>query len=101
MLESIGFSETENNGRKRYSLNGIYISECAINILDKKHLIFSGFCAADFTNGVNNIDKYVKDGQFDLKIFYKDYPYLQNANDLLQYLKDMEIDVDAQKAVCR
>lgn len=99
LLESIGFIESENNGYKRYLLNDICVSKCAINIIDKRHLIFSGFCAADFTNGIPDPNRYMHDGKFDLKIFYKEYPYLQNANDLLQYLKSNGIEVDAEKAV--
>ncbi|MDF7820204.1 hypothetical protein P1X15_21470 [Runella sp. MFBS21] len=100
ILESIGFNETENNNRKKYSLHNICVSECAINIFDKRHLIFSGFCATDFTNGIPNLEKYICDNEFDLKIFYEDYPYVQNVNDLLLYLKNNEIEVDSEKAVC-
>jgi hypothetical protein len=101
LLQLIGFEEiAAKQNKKIYKFHNLVVSDCAINFINKQ-LILLGFCAADFTLGFKNLDKYVSDGKFDLEKFYNDFQSLQNANDLFNYLREHTLTIDAEKILTR
>lgn len=100
LLKAIGFSEHENNERKRYLLNDICISEHSIYIENKQQFILLGFCAADFTHRIPDLIQYIDKEDLNLDLLHKDYPSLNNANDLINYLQVKGIQVDFEKVLC-
>ena len=56
--------------------------------------IMTGFCVADFTGGVV-LDKYLHEPtEFDLALFYDDFPWVNNLNDLFDNLKGQHLQLD-------
>ena len=101
ILEDIGFIVEENNERKRYTINQISVSNCALNIIDQNHLILTGYCIADFTNGIENIEKYFIEEKFSMEKFYTDYPFVNNINNLARQFKKMGVEIDITKALIK
>jgi len=104
ILEDLGFIVEENNERKRYTINQISVTNYAINIIDKidqKHIILTGFCIADFTNGIENIEQYFVGDKFSMEKFYTDYPYVNNINNLARQFKKMGVEIEITKALIK
>ncbi|HVX28288.1 MAG TPA: hypothetical protein VHB70_18220 [Parafilimonas sp.] len=96
-LKRIGFEEVKRDGYIKYTFANINVSESIINVLDKNQTISTGFCIADFTKGINNIQQFsTKDG-FDLENFFKTYQSVQNLNDLFTYLRQHNIAVNPER----
>ena len=80
--------------RKRYRRGGSVISGGLLYIHHLGQWILTGYCVADFTGGVV-IDKYLHDPEkFDLQLFYEDFPWVNNLNDLFDYLKGQHLQLN-------
>lgn len=88
-LEKAGFKTEElgNEKVKRFVLGPIIISGVLYRTADHKYVFSSGFCLGDLTHPkAINWKKYRTNGDFDVQLFYGDFPSLNNINSLFEIL---------------
>jgi len=92
-LLSCGYTIDMVGQRKRYRRGGSVISGGLLYIHYLGQWILTGYCVADFTGGVV-LDRYLHDpAKFDLQLFYEDFPWVNNLNDLFDYLKGQHLQL--------
>jgi len=93
-LLACGYSVEMVGQRKRYRRGGSVISSGLFYIHHLGQWILTGYCVADFTNVVV-LDKYLHEPtRFDIHLFYQDFPWVNNLNDLFDYLKEQGIELN-------
>jgi hypothetical protein len=98
-LKALNFNTVDVKGYKKYELDGVTVSGSVIYTKPTTYLI--NYCIADFSQGVQNIEKYLlEDGSLNLEKFYTDFPNVNNLNDLLKYLKSTDRQIDEDKIAC-
>jgi len=96
-LKALDFVTVDVNGKKKYILGALTISGCLISTPSTTYLL--RYCLGDFSNGVQNIGKYLVDETLDLDKFFNDFPDVSNVNDLLTFLENQGRIIDKEKIV--
>lgn len=94
-LINLGFEEVNSiSKRVCYIKNNIYISKLGLSIPGSDIYFFiSGFCLADFRSITNvELNKYLTNNKVDAIKFFKDFPKMNNINDIFDIDKVEETD---------
>jgi hypothetical protein len=96
-LRNLGFITIDINGRKKYENLAVTISGCIIG-RGKTAYLFN-YCVGDFSAGNLPVERYFDGDNFLYEKFFKEFPDVQNLNDLFTFLKSTGRQIDEEAII--